>query len=114
MLEEFNPYKYDGKCEYGNGFYSGYCKCRSHRRDREYYNTTHYSTQSNREQSKREQSLDSLLDYSVLGLIPPVTEHELKKAYHKKALDYHPDKTNGDSEMFLKIKDAYDTISSSL
>lgn len=114
MIEQFNPYKFDGKCEYGNGFYSGYCKCRSHRRDREYYNTNNTNNHNNHNNMKSSMSFDSLIEYSLLGLIPPVTEHELKKAYHKKALHYHPDKTNGDSEMFLKIKDAYDTISSSL
>ena len=115
MIEQFNPYKFDGKCEYGNGFYSGYCKCRSHRRDREYYNNNTRQRPRPRGTSNNNNSdIQSLLEYSLLELIPPVTEHELKKAYHKKALHYHPDKTNGDSEMFLKIKDAYDIISSSL
>lgn len=114
MIEQFNPYKFDGKCEYGNGFYSGYCKCRSHRRDREYYNTATNNTRQQSTSNNNNSDIQSLLEYSLLELIPPVTEHELKKAYHKKALHYHPDKTNGDSEMFLKIKDAYDIISSSL
>jgi len=119
MIEQFNPYKFDGKCEYGNGFYSGYCKCQSHRRDREYYNNNNHNHNSHNSHNNMKSSmsssvLQSLIEYSLLGLIPPVTEHELKKAYHKKALDYHPDKTNGDSEMFIKIKDAYDIISSSL
>lgn len=111
MLEEYDPYKFDGKCEYGNGFYSGYCKCRSHRRDRHYYSNNSSVPPPPLRSSI---SFDSLLEYSLLGIEPPVTATELRKAYHKKALYFHPDKTNGDSEMFLKIKDAYDTISSSL
>jgi len=39
-----------------------------------------------------------------------VSRNEIKRAYHKKALLYHPDKPTGDNEMFLKIKDAYDHL----
>jgi curved DNA-binding protein CbpA len=35
---------------------------------------------------------------------------DLKKAYRKKALKVHPDKTGGDSSEFLKVKDAYDKL----
>lgn len=117
--EEFDPYRSDGKCEYGGGFYSGQCNCRSHRRDREYYREKcktnnyrryFYSQTGDSDEESHYRTDDFLLEYSILELVPPVTRNEIKRAYHKKALLYHPDKPTGDNEMFLKIKDAYDHL----
>jgi hypothetical protein len=116
---EFNPYTYDGKCEYGGGYYSGQCNCRSHRRDREYYRESankrdyrryFYSQTGDSDEESHYRSEDFLLEYSILDLVPPVSRSEIKKAYYKKALLYHPDRESGDNEMFLKIKDAYDHL----
>jgi hypothetical protein len=116
---EFNPYTYDGKCEYGGGYYSGQCNCRSHRRDREYYRESankrdyrryFYSQTGDSDEESHYRSEDFLLEYSILDLVPPVSRSEIKKAYYKKALLYHPDKPSGDNEMFVKIKDAYDHL----
>ncbi|KXS21692.1 DnaJ-domain-containing protein [Gonapodya prolifera JEL478] len=54
--------------------------------------------------------------YHVLGVEKTATEEELKKAYRKMALKYHPDK-HADSpeatEIFQRIKHAYETLSDS-
>ncbi|KAF8858631.1 hypothetical protein BDZ45DRAFT_393560 [Acephala macrosclerotiorum] len=50
--------------------------------------------------------------YSILGVDPKATQTEIKKAYHKSALNNHPDKTGAASgEAFVKIKAAYDILS---
>ncbi|KAK2738179.1 hypothetical protein FQN57_007154 [Myotisia sp. PD_48] len=45
--------------------------------------------------------------YTVLGVQVDATPTEIKQAYHKLALKYHPDKTGGDDTMFKEIVDAY-------
>lgn len=51
-------------------------------------------------------------DYKMLGLQPGASETEVKKAYRKQALKYHPDKnsTPEAEEMFKKISQAYENI----
>jgi len=43
--------------------------------------------------------------YSVLGLQKGSTEDEIKKAYRKQAMKYHPDRNEGDSKAESKFKD---------
>ena len=38
------------------------------------------------------------------------SQEDLKKAFHQKARETHPDKIGGDGELFKKIKNAYDNI----
>ena len=48
--------------------------------------------------------------YDVLGVSKIATENEIKKAYRKKALHYHPDK-GGDESKFREVNEAYDILS---
>ena len=50
--------------------------------------------------------------YTILGLEPSATTEEVKKAYKKLALLYHPDKnkTEEATEKFKSIADAYQMI----
>ena len=52
--------------------------------------------------------------YEVLEVTKEATVEEIKKAYRKKAIQYHPDKTPGDKEAEEKFKEAaeaYDVLS---
>lgn len=49
--------------------------------------------------------------YKILGLDRSASHEEIKKAYKKLAIRYHPDKNNGDDRKFKKISEAYDTLS---
>jgi len=52
--------------------------------------------------------------YKVLGVDKKATDEEIKKAYRKLAMKYHPDHTKGDKageEKFKKISEAYAVLS---
>ena len=83
------------KCEYtGLPIFTERCDCFIHRRH------TH---------NEVVRPLRKSNSHELLQIEPPVTEDDLKKAYHKMCLKYHPDK-GGDAEKFIEIKNAYDEL----
>lgn len=48
--------------------------------------------------------------YSVLDVPKTATPDEIKKAYRKLAMKYHPDRNGGDETQFKKIQEAYDIL----
>jgi molecular chaperone DnaJ len=54
--------------------------------------------------------------YEVLGVAKDATEREIKKAYKRFAMKYHPDRTQGDKAkevQFKEIKEAYEILTNS-
>lgn len=52
--------------------------------------------------------------YDILGVSKSASQDEIKKAYRKKAMEWHPDKHKGDKkaeEKFKEINGAYQTLS---
>jgi molecular chaperone DnaJ len=51
--------------------------------------------------------------YETLGVVKDASEKEIKKAYKKLAMKYHPDRTQGDKskeETFKEVKEAYEIL----
>jgi DnaJ-class molecular chaperone len=48
--------------------------------------------------------------YNILGIDSSATEDEIRRAYFKLSLKYHPDKCNGRDEEFKKINNAYQIL----
>lgn len=63
---------------------------------------------------EREGKFDSAKDYyATLGLKPDATENEIKKAYRKRALLWHPDKNAGNPHaeaQFKTLVEAYEVL----
>lgn len=55
--------------------------------------------------------------YDILGVDKNASKDEIKKAYRKKAMEYHPDRAKGDKKQaeknFKEIWEAYETLSDS-
>ena len=49
--------------------------------------------------------------YKILGVSEKSTKDEIKKAYRKLSLQYHPDRPNGNSDKFKQVNEAYETLS---
>lgn len=49
--------------------------------------------------------------YKILGVEKGASATELKKAFHKMAHQYHPDKNGGDDSKFKEVNEAYQVLS---
>jgi len=52
--------------------------------------------------------------YAILGIARDASSEEIKKAYRKKALEYHPDRNPGDAKaeaQFKNVSEAYEALS---
>lgn len=49
--------------------------------------------------------------YETLGVSKSASKDEIKKAFHKMAHKYHPDKNKGDDSKFKEVNQAYQTLS---
>jgi len=48
--------------------------------------------------------------YEVLGIGKDASADEIKKAFRKAAIQYHPDKEGGDEEKFKEVNEAYEVL----
>ncbi len=49
--------------------------------------------------------------YAILGVDKKASKEEIKKAFHKLAHKFHPDKDSGDAEKFKEASEAYSVLS---
>jgi len=49
--------------------------------------------------------------YKTLGISETASEEEIKKAFHKLAYQYHPDRPGGNEQKFKEINEAYQVLS---
>ncbi len=48
--------------------------------------------------------------YNILGINKSASQDEIKKAFRKKAHEYHPDKSGGDEAKFKEVNEAYQVL----
>ena len=83
-----------------------------------YMNINPYDFESIQSMFLKKGGVSSEQHYTILGITKDATDIQVKKAYRKMAVKYHPDKLQGVSEdikklaeeKFLKVKEAYEQI----
>uniref|UniRef100_A0A7S4BTB8 J domain-containing protein n=2 Tax=Chrysotila carterae TaxID=13221 RepID=A0A7S4BTB8_CHRCT len=60
------------------------------------------------EQEEEEEEVDL---YEILGLQPEANDREIKTAYRKLSIQYHPDKNPGNEDKFREVTEAYEILS---
>jgi DnaJ-class molecular chaperone len=81
--------------------------------------TTKQENASSAQQEEEEKQTDPFLEdlinqedyYIILGVSKTATDSQIKKAYRKRAVQTHPDKTGGDRRAFDKVSEAYSILS---
>jgi len=87
----------------------------SHSRGNPFHNNSNKGNGGHNKKNNNDNDADKEEDnYTLLGVSSNATERDIKSAYRKLALKYHPDKNQGDeaaTEMFKKITGAYSILS---
>jgi tetratricopeptide (TPR) repeat protein len=116
--QKSSRYSNNGRSSYNRNTHSNnnYYGSEGSGSSRGYRNSSRNRRSSTSEQQQEQQHENNA--YSVLGVNRSATPAEIKKAFHKLALKYHPDKvkartTNGNEDpeaVFKRINDAYSKL----
>eukprot|EP00026_Physarum_polycephalum_P017132 Phypoly_transcript_18243.p1 GENE.Phypoly_transcript_18243~~Phypoly_transcript_18243.p1 ORF type:complete len:174 (+),score=27.29 Phypoly_transcript_18243:63-584(+) len=93
-----------------------YKREQQHKQEQQKQRDQQQKRNTNKQQSSPESSVDDL--YTILGVPKNATAAEIKKAYHQKAIENHPDRNPQNREAaehkFKTINDAYKILSTSM
>ena len=108
-IKEYDIYNTGVKCQYtGLPIYGGKCSCFIHRKQNIPSDNPPFGW-SNAFGVEKVNTLKKSNSYEVLQIEPPVSEEDIKKAYHRLCLVHHPDK-GGCNDEFIKINNAYQEL----
>ena len=111
-IKEHNIYNSGVKCQYtGLPIFMGKCSCFIHRKinERQTYETMRDEYINFNPSVEKTNTLKKSSSHEILQIEPPVSQEDIKKAYHKLCLVHHPDK-GGCSDQFIKINNAYQDL----
>ena len=81
-------------------------------RRRQWQHFQQQQSQESRPKSRRSSRSSRLRKhYDILGIRSDASASEIRKAYRKAALRWHPDKPGGCGEKFRQIQEAYEILS---